>query len=232
LAALQQHKQEQLQQQQQQQTAAAAAAAAAGATGDWMQQLQQQQQSEILDIGLMGLDAHSLQAHSHRRGLDETPADGGMGLQPLAERPMAINNRSMHTVSIYGGDLIGVLQLMAERPPMAINSLSIHAVAIYGENLIGLQPMRTRFQGVMILARQVSYASRWRHELFPASVGGLVCAQCAPRAQVGRLDRIPTLERRALLKQTLAACACACGELGFNSVMGSWVLTVCWGVAS
>jgi hypothetical protein len=108
----------------------------------------------------MGLDAHSLQAHSHRRGLDETPADGGMdliGLQPLAERPMAINSRSMHTVAIYGGDLIGVLQLMAERPPMAINSLSMHTVAICGENLIGLQPMGTRFQ----------------------AVGGLVCASGA-----------------------------------------------------
>jgi len=86
LAALQQHKQEQLQQQQQQQTAAAAAAA--GDTGDWMQQLQQQQQPEIPEIGLMaGLDARSLQAHSKRRGIEKTPADGGMnliGLQPMA----------------------------------------------------------------------------------------------------------------------------------------------------
>jgi hypothetical protein len=69
---------------------------------------------------------------------------------------MAINSRSMHTVAICGEDLIGVLQLMTERPPMAINSRSMHTVAIYGENLIGLQPMGTRFQGVMIPARQVS----------------------------------------------------------------------------
>jgi hypothetical protein len=62
-----------------------------------------------------------------------------IGLQPMAERPMAIN--SMHTVAICGEDLIGVLQPMVERPPMAINSRSMHTVAIYGENLIGLQPV-------------------------------------------------------------------------------------------
>ena len=69
----------------------------------------------------MGLDVRSVQAHVKqihlRIGLDWTPADGGMdliGLQPMAERPMAINSRSMHTVAIYGEDFIG-LQPMGTR---------------------------------------------------------------------------------------------------------------------
>jgi hypothetical protein len=93
---------------------------------------------------------------------------------------MAINSRSMHTVAIYGEDLIGLLQPMADRPPMAINSRSMHTVAMYRENLCGIQPKpmfqhwRVIDRGPIIVGKNVPVHHAHRHLVFVVEVGWLV----------------------------------------------------------
>jgi hypothetical protein len=95
-----------------------------------------------------------------RSGLDWTPADGGEADG---------DQQSEHAYgSMYGEDLIGLLQPMAERP-MAINSRSMNTVAIYGEDFIGLQLMGTRCHAscttdVMSLHKPMA-ARGWLHAL-------------------------------------------------------------------